>query len=103
LLSHKSPDLANDALKREVLHILCTGPKPFSQLERYIFRTTYYRKELLQDAVSVVGDFRRPPASTTVGVFSLKPEFRPHYNPFFYHYQKVHISSGNKLIHELYF
>lgn len=87
---------ANDALKREVIHVLCTGAKPFSQLERYIVHPTYYRKELLHDAVSAVGDFRRPLTSTTMGVFSLKPEFRPQYNPFFYHYQKVQISAGKR-------
>ncbi|KAI6183003.1 E3 ubiquitin-protein ligase [Aphelenchoides bicaudatus] len=87
---------ANEALKREVLHILCTGPKPFSQLERYIIRATYYRKELVQDAVSAVGDFRRPPGSTAMGVFLLKPEFRPQYNPFFYHFQKVQQSAAEQ-------
>lgn len=87
-----------DALKREVLHILCTGPKPFSQLERYILRGTYYRKELLHDAVAAVGDFRRPASSTTMGVFQLKADLRTHYNPFFWHYQKVQVSAG-KTIH----
>jgi hypothetical protein len=85
---------AADALKREVLHILCCGDKPFSQLERYILRGTYYRKELLHDAVAAIGNFKRPPSSTTMGVFSLKPELRSQYNSFFWHFQKVQISAG---------
>jgi E3 ubiquitin-protein ligase UBR2 len=83
----------SDALKREALHVLCTGPKPFSYFERVISRTTYFRKEQLHDAVASVGNFRRP-ASTTTGFFSLKPECRDQYNSFFYHYQKAHISAG---------
>ncbi|KAI6219878.1 E3 ubiquitin-protein ligase [Aphelenchoides besseyi] len=87
----------NDALKRELIHALCTGPKAFSYLERYVPRLNpaYSRTGSLHDSVNEIADFRRPGA-TTGGVFVLKPEFRSEYNAFFAHYSKAQISQADQ-------
>ncbi|KAI6207263.1 E3 ubiquitin-protein ligase [Aphelenchoides fujianensis] len=84
----------NDALKRELIHALCTGPKAFSYLERYVPRSSpaYSRTGSLHDAANEVADFRRP-AATSGGVFA---EYRDQYNAFFAHYSKSQISQADQ-------
>ncbi|VDK28192.1 unnamed protein product [Anisakis simplex] len=56
------PDVGNCTrelmLRREVLHILATGPKPFSKIDRLIPVCPLIEKMSLEAAVKSVGDFR---------------------------------------------
>uniref|UniRef100_A0A914X7B7 E3 ubiquitin-protein ligase n=1 Tax=Plectus sambesii TaxID=2011161 RepID=A0A914X7B7_9BILA len=84
-----------DLLRREVLHILCTGPKPFSKIEHHIPDDPLIEKLSLDEVVRAIGDFRKP-AGTTAGTFQLKASFREEYNPFFYHYSKSDLSQAEQ-------
>lgn len=74
-------------LEREIIHILCTGPKPFSYIEKYVPNEPYIQRLSLENAVRNVGDFKRP-TTVTSGQFHLKESLRTEFNPFFWHYSK---------------
>lgn len=73
------------ALEREILHILCTGPKPFSFIEKAFWRKGFSKRFCfqyvpndpaiqrlsLENAVRNVADFKRP-TTVTSGQFHLK-------------------------------
>lgn len=85
---------AGAQLQREIVHALCTGPKPFSYLERYHETLGTFRGvpgSSLHDVLNEIATLQRP-ASTSVGVFVLKSEYRSQYNAFFAHYSKMQVS-----------
>uniref|UniRef100_A0A915CE69 E3 ubiquitin-protein ligase n=1 Tax=Parascaris univalens TaxID=6257 RepID=A0A915CE69_PARUN len=82
-------------LRREVLHILATGPKPFSKIDRAIPECPLLEKLSLDEAVKSVADFRKP-TKTSAGMFSLKKSVLNEYNAYFYHYSKTDISQAEQ-------
>uniref|UniRef100_A0A1I7XNB7 E3 ubiquitin-protein ligase n=1 Tax=Heterorhabditis bacteriophora TaxID=37862 RepID=A0A1I7XNB7_HETBA len=82
-------------INREVLHILCTGPQPFSHIQKRISHDPMLEKLSLHDAVNTVAEFRKP-TSTSAGQFHLKESLLHHYNPFFYHYSKSDLSQAEQ-------
>ncbi|KAH7722004.1 Zinc finger in N-recognin family protein [Aphelenchoides avenae] len=83
------------SLQREIVHLLCTGPKPFSVLERVVPNDPSMQRLSLEDAVREVADFRKP-AGTSSGSFYLKKELLKEYNSLFYHYAKQHVSQAEQ-------
>ncbi|KAL3116459.1 hypothetical protein niasHT_006906 [Heterodera trifolii] len=79
------------ALEREIVHILSTGPKPFSQIEKHMPNDPAIQRLPLDTAVRSVSDFKRP-VSAARGQFHLKDSLRTQYNAFFWHYSKQQLS-----------
>uniref|UniRef100_A0A914H4U2 E3 ubiquitin-protein ligase n=1 Tax=Globodera rostochiensis TaxID=31243 RepID=A0A914H4U2_GLORO len=79
------------ALEREIVHILSTGPKPFSHIEKHMPNDPAFQRLPLDTAVRSVSDFKRP-VSAASGQFHLKDSLRTQYNAFFWHYSKHLIS-----------
>ncbi|KHN74188.1 E3 ubiquitin-protein ligase ubr-1 [Toxocara canis] len=82
-------------LRREVLHILATGPKPFSKIDRAIPDCPLLEKLSLDEAVKSVGDFRKP-TKASAGMFSLKKSLLNEYSAYFYHYSKTDVSQAEQ-------
>uniref|UniRef100_A0A1I8B9X3 E3 ubiquitin-protein ligase n=1 Tax=Meloidogyne hapla TaxID=6305 RepID=A0A1I8B9X3_MELHA len=74
-------------LEREIIHILATGPKPFSFIEKCIPNDPSIQRLSLENAVRNVGNFKRA-NNVSSGQFYLKESLRSEYNPFFWHYSK---------------
>ncbi|CAK5066505.1 unnamed protein product [Meloidogyne enterolobii] len=74
-------------LEREIIHILATGPKPFSYIEKCIPNDPAIQRLSLENAVRNVGNFKRA-NNVSSGQFYLKESLRSEYNPFFWHYNK---------------
>uniref|UniRef100_A0A915DHW0 E3 ubiquitin-protein ligase n=1 Tax=Ditylenchus dipsaci TaxID=166011 RepID=A0A915DHW0_9BILA len=83
------------ALEREIIHLLCSGPKPFSQIERIVPNEPTMQRLSLDSAVRSVAEFRKSTA-TSSGMFYLKENLLIEYNPFFYHYSKTLISQAEQ-------
>lgn len=84
-----------DALRREVLHILAAGPKPFSKIDREVPDCPLISEVSLDEVVKAICEFRKP-TKTSAGVFYLKKSVWKEYSPFFYHYSKTHISQAEQ-------
>uniref|UniRef100_A0A7E4W1J9 E3 ubiquitin-protein ligase n=1 Tax=Panagrellus redivivus TaxID=6233 RepID=A0A7E4W1J9_PANRE len=86
-----------EALEREVVHLLCTGPTTFSSIEKTFKRILEpnLKSIELEAAVQRVADFRKP-TTTAPGSFSLKASRRASYNPFFYHYSRQQFSQAEQ-------
>ncbi|KAI1713887.1 ATP-dependent clp protease adaptor protein clpS domain-containing protein [Ditylenchus destructor] len=82
-------------LEREILHILCTGPQPFSKIERAVPNDPGTQRLSIDVAVKNVGEFKKPTA-TTSGMFYLKSSLLSEYNPFFWHYSKTQMSQAEQ-------
>ncbi|EFP04190.1 hypothetical protein CRE_10701 [Caenorhabditis remanei] len=76
-----------DRVKREVIHILCTGSHTFSQIQQKVSNDINAKHISLHDVVNQVADFRNP-LSTSAGQFHCKESSLPVYSPFFMHYSK---------------
>ncbi|VDL78322.1 unnamed protein product [Nippostrongylus brasiliensis] len=71
-----------EQVQREVIHVLCTGPQPFS----HFVNPAAHGKSL----------YWRKPTTTSAGQFHLKESLLPEYNPFFYHYSKSDLSQAEQ-------
>lgn len=84
-----------DGLKREVVHILCTGSHTFSHIQQKISNDNNSKRVSLHEAVGQVADFRKP-LSTSAGQFHCKESSLPMYSPFFMHYSKSDQSAAEQ-------
>ncbi|KAF1770368.1 hypothetical protein GCK72_002186 [Caenorhabditis remanei] len=84
-----------DGLKREVIHILCTGSHTFSHIQQKVSHDSNAKRISLHDAVNQVADFRKP-LSTSAGQFHCKESSLPVYSPFFMHYSKSDQSAAEQ-------
>ncbi|EGT32553.1 hypothetical protein CAEBREN_21443 [Caenorhabditis brenneri] len=84
-----------DGLKREVIHILCTGSHTFSHIQQKVSNDNNSKRISLHDAVNQVADFRKP-LSTSAGQFHCKETSLPVYSPFFMHYSKSDQSAAEQ-------
>ncbi|PAV65136.1 hypothetical protein WR25_18491 [Diploscapter pachys] len=83
-------------LEREVLHLLCCGPQPFSSIQSKATSNDPLIERLsVIDAVNAVADFKKP-ATTMPGLFHVKESRILEYNPFFYHYSRSDLSQAEK-------
>ncbi|XP_070569458.1 E3 ubiquitin-protein ligase UBR2-like isoform X2 [Ptychodera flava] len=83
-----------DRVKREVIHQLCIGPMPHSELAKSL--TENHNHETgLETVITSVATFKKPGA-TGKGLYELKREFYKDYNPFFYHYSKADQSKAEE-------
>ncbi|CAD6191000.1 unnamed protein product [Caenorhabditis auriculariae] len=87
-------------LKREVVHVLCTGSQPYSTLQQKMSHDILLEKVPLHEAVNAVSDFRKPVA-TSAGQFHLRESFYCEYNPFFYHYSRSDQSQAEQYQHKI--
>ncbi|CAI2303389.1 unnamed protein product [Caenorhabditis sp. 36 PRJEB53466] len=84
-----------DGMKREVVHILCTGSQTFSHIQQKMSNDTNSKRLSLHDAVNQVADFRKPLA-TSAGQFHCKESCLPFYSPFFMHFSKSDQSAAEQ-------
>ncbi|ULU11742.1 hypothetical protein L3Y34_015265 [Caenorhabditis briggsae] len=84
-----------DGLKREVVHILCTGSHTFSHIQQKVSHDNNTKRVSLHEAVNQVADFRKP-LSTSAGQFHCKESCLPMYSPFFMHYSKSDQSAAEQ-------
>lgn len=84
-----------DQMKREVIHILCTGSHTFSHIQQKMSHDINSKRLSLHEAVNLVADFRKPLA-TTAGQFHCKESSLPTYSPFFMHYSKSDQSAAEQ-------
>ncbi|CAB3407459.1 unnamed protein product [Caenorhabditis bovis] len=86
---------AADHLRREVIHVLCTGAQTFSHIQHRLSHEVAVKKVSLHEVVNQVAEFRKPLA-TSAGQFYLKQELLCEYNPFFMHYSKSDQSAAEQ-------
>ncbi|VDO89529.1 unnamed protein product [Heligmosomoides polygyrus] len=84
-----------EQMQREVIHVLCTGPQPFSHIQKRMSHDPMIERISLHDVVNSVANFVKP-TSTSAGQFHLKDSLLPEYNPFFYHYSKSDLSQAEQ-------
>lgn len=84
-----------EKMQREVIHVLCTGPQPFSLIQKKISHDPMVERISLHNVVSSVANFVKP-TSTSAGQFHLKDALLTEYNPFFYHYSKSDLSQAEQ-------
>ncbi|VDM51589.1 unnamed protein product [Angiostrongylus costaricensis] len=84
-----------EKMQREVIHVLCTGPQPFSHIQKKMSHDPMVERVSLHDVVSSVANFVKP-TSTSAGQFHLKDTLLSEYNPFFYHYSKSDLSQAEQ-------
>ncbi|ETN84892.1 ATP-dependent Clp protease adaptor protein ClpS [Necator americanus] len=84
-----------EQVQREVVHVLCTGPQPFSHIQKRMSHDPMVERISLHDILSSVAKFNKP-TSTSAGQFHLKDSLLPEYNPFFYHYSKSDLSQAEQ-------
>uniref|UniRef100_A0A8R1I2W7 E3 ubiquitin-protein ligase n=1 Tax=Caenorhabditis japonica TaxID=281687 RepID=A0A8R1I2W7_CAEJA len=84
-----------DGMKREVVHILCTGSQTFSHIQQKMSHDINSKRVSLHDAVNQVADFRKPLA-TSAGQFHCKESALAMYSPFFMHYSKSDQSAAEQ-------
>ncbi|KJH53350.1 ATP-dependent Clp protease adaptor protein ClpS [Dictyocaulus viviparus] len=84
-----------EKMQREVIHVLCTGPQPFSQIQKRMSHDPMVERISLHDVVNSVANFVKP-TSTSAGQFHLKDSLFSKYNPFFYHYSKSDFSQAEQ-------
>uniref|UniRef100_A0A158R6B5 E3 ubiquitin-protein ligase n=1 Tax=Syphacia muris TaxID=451379 RepID=A0A158R6B5_9BILA len=98
-LPHIGKSSRENALRREVLHILAGGPKPFSKIDHEIPECPLISEVSLNDVVKAICDFKKP-TKTSAGMFFLKKSVWKEYSPFYYHYLKSHISQAEQYQHK---
>jgi len=84
-----------DALKRDIIHLLCTGSKTFSSIEKAIMIEPPMKSIKREEILNVVADFSRP-NSTSPGIFKLKESYRGEYNVFYVRYSKPQLSQAEQ-------
>ncbi|VDO99734.1 unnamed protein product [Soboliphyme baturini] len=82
----------SEAVRKEIIHLLCRKPMTFSKLERHLPEDPF-DKTGLEDVINSVAIFK-PPKDGSAGQFELKPECLNEYNPFFWHYSKSEMSEA---------
>ncbi|KAE9553855.1 hypothetical protein FO519_002943 [Halicephalobus sp. NKZ332] len=87
--------LREDSLKRDIIHLLCTGPKTFSSIEKAIIIESPMKSIKREEILNVVADFSRP-NSTSAGIFKLKDDFREEYNAFYIRYSRNQLSQAEQ-------
>ncbi|RCN38051.1 hypothetical protein ANCCAN_16040 [Ancylostoma caninum] len=84
-----------EQVQREVVHVLCTGPQPFSHIQKRMSHDPMIERISLHDVVNSVANFNKP-TSTSAGQFHLKDSLLCEYNPFFYHYSRSDLSQAEQ-------
>ena len=84
-----------DALKRDIIHLLCTGPKTFSSIEKAIMIEPPMKSIKREEILNIVADFSRP-NTTSAGIFKLKDSYREQYNAFYIRYSKPQLSQAEQ-------
>ncbi|EPB72222.1 ATP-dependent Clp protease adaptor protein ClpS [Ancylostoma ceylanicum] len=84
-----------EQVQREVVHVLCTGPQPFSHIQKRMSHDPMIERISLHDVVNTVANFNKP-TSTSAGQFHLKDSLLCEYNPFFYHYSRSDLSQAEQ-------
>ncbi|KAK6042278.1 hypothetical protein COOONC_20217, partial [Cooperia oncophora] len=84
-----------DQVQREVIHVLCTGPQPFSHIQKRMSHDPMVERISLHEVVNSVANFVKP-TTTSAGQFYLKESLLTEYNPFFYHYSKSDLSQAEQ-------
>jgi len=77
---------AEEALKKEIIQLLCVEPMGHSTLNRSLSEDLN-RETGLEKVVESVAVFKKP--ANGKGVYELRPEYLGDYNVFFYHFSKV--------------
>ncbi|KAK6056854.1 ATP-dependent Clp protease adaptor protein ClpS [Cooperia oncophora] len=84
-----------EQVQREVIHVLCTGPQPFSHIQKRMSHDPMVERISLHEVVNTVANFVKP-TTTSAGQFYLKESLLTEYNPFFYHYSKSDLSQAEQ-------
>lgn len=88
---------AEDAIRKEIIQLLCIEPTGHSTLNRALTADAVNRETGLDKVVESVAVFKKPaPGSTGRGIYELKPEHYDHFNCFFYHYTKEDVSKSSE-------
>uniref|UniRef100_A0A8C5B1J1 E3 ubiquitin-protein ligase n=1 Tax=Gadus morhua TaxID=8049 RepID=A0A8C5B1J1_GADMO len=74
-----------DVTMREVIHLLCIEPMAHSGLVKGLPENSH--ETGLESVISKVSNFKKPGVSGH-GLYEVKKECLPEFNPFFYHYSK---------------
>ncbi|XP_048736873.2 E3 ubiquitin-protein ligase UBR2-like isoform X4 [Ostrea edulis] len=86
-----------DALKREIIHLLCISAMSNSELSKNLPDNTNLETGI-EDAIHAVANFRKPSSigAAGSGKFELKKECYKEFNPYFYHYCRTDQSQAEE-------
>lgn len=76
-----------EEISREIIHGLCLGPRPYSELTKMMPERLSESMKFDQ-ILSQVATFRAPDGVTETGMYRLKDEFFEHVDPYFFHYTR---------------
>lgn len=88
---------AGDRLLREVVHVLCLGPLPFTEIEKRVPGRLTEIEGSLDKVLKEVADFKLPAGTSDVGTFTLRPDYLADVDPFFYRFSRNQREECDKL------
>ncbi len=86
---------SEEALKKEIIQLLCIEPMSHSALNRALAEDVR-RETGLEKVVESVAAFKMPASGQSKGLYELKDEFYDQYNIFFYHYTREEQSKSEE-------
>ncbi|XP_076803033.1 E3 ubiquitin-protein ligase UBR2-like [Clavelina lepadiformis] len=75
-----------DIIKREIIHILASGPKPHSKIQKYLSHELSENPDW-EKILHEVADFRPSSNTKSAARYELKYEYLQNISPYFYHYE----------------
>jgi E3 ubiquitin-protein ligase UBR2 len=85
-----------EAIRKEVIQLLCVENMSNSSLTRAISEDVVNRESSLEKVMQAVAVFKKQPAGTGRATYELKPEFYDEYDVFYYHYNKEEQSKSEQ-------
>ena len=84
-------------LRREIVHHLCLGPLPYSDLMRRVSEK-FADDPALDRVLGDVANFKPPVGTADQGTYSLKPECFSEVNPYFSRYSRNQREEADKIV-----
>ncbi|EGG04954.1 uncharacterized protein MELLADRAFT_108006 [Melampsora larici-populina 98AG31] len=88
-----------DGLRREIIHILCLSPMPYSDIIKRI-PDRYMPESGFDQTLKALADFKQPSGINDVGIYSLKPEFYLEIDPYYCRFGRNQREEAEKLMVE---
>ncbi|KAK4704824.1 hypothetical protein P7C70_g1383, partial [Phenoliferia sp. Uapishka_3] len=86
-------------LRREIVHHLCLGPLPYSDLMRRVSER-FADDPALDRVLADVSNFKAPVGTSDQGTYTLKPECFAEINPYFSRYSRNQREEADKIVRE---
>ncbi|KAH9820567.1 hypothetical protein DFH28DRAFT_952668 [Melampsora americana] len=86
-----------DGLRREIIHILCLSPMPYSDIIKRI-PDRYMPESGFDQTLKSLADFKQPSGINDVGIYSLKPEFYVEIDPYYCRFGRNQREEAEKLV-----